>query len=434
MRWLRRPDVWLPLVLIASTVLGGWLLSTQACVRLSERDRTAYGSRPSRQADFDALSAVCGCGLLTYDLDEDYTPLGRWVLLGLGVTGALCYLAAIRQVAGRLWKGAGPLPSLCMILAAYAALQLLAILAVWTREGATGADWQDAVVRAVSAFSSLGWFRMPAENGANWVYAAVAFGGGLGWTIWLAMIPRARVLAWRTGFVLVATYVAFLLVSGGLIAALESPRGTPRARESAREQAAVQRFERGVVQVTCAAGAGIATEELHSREASEGTKAVLAGAMLVGGVGGSAGGGATWAMLAWVLAYGWATGNGSGRLGRAAAACLLWLVGLTVVTALGLLLIETHVGSRFQSPPTFADALLDASSAVNGGALTSGLLASVTSANLSSGIRQSVDLYQYGMTWLMLAMFIGRIVPVLVLARYARRDNEIGPDRLPPLA
>ena len=70
-----------------------------------------------------------------------------------------------------------------------------------------------------------------------------------------------------------------------------------------------------------------------------------------------------------------------------------------------LLIIEAGLGSRWELPPSFADAFLDASSAVGGANLSSGLTRSLTSAYLSSGIRQNVDEYQYGMTWLMLAMF-----------------------------
>ena len=109
------------------------------------------------------------------------------------------------------------------------------------------------------------------------------------------------------------------------------------------------------------------------------------------------------------------------------------LVGLALVVALGLLAIEAHTGSPYQAAPSFADALLDASSAVGGAGLTSGVTAMVTGANLSSGIRQNVDLYQYGMTWLMAAMFIGRVLPVLVLGRLAALRFQDAPPRLPPL-
>ncbi|MCK4341785.1 MAG: hypothetical protein KAY37_08695, partial [Phycisphaerae bacterium] len=99
----------------------------------------------------------------------------------------------------------------------------------------------------------------------------------------------------------------------------------------------------------------------------------------------------------------------------------------------GLLFIEASTASAYQSPPTCADALLEAASAVGGGNLSSGLTTTVTSANLSRGIHQSVDLYQYGMLWLILAMFVGRTLPIVILARCADVGFADDPARLPPL-
>ena len=59
--------------------------------------------------------------------------------------------------------------------------------------------------------------------------------------------------------------------------------------------------------------------------------------------------------------------------------------------------------------------------------VAAGLTAALSSPNLSSGIRQSVDLYQYGMAWLMLAMLIGRILPVLVFDRAAGTPTDESP-------
>lgn len=109
------------------------------------------------------------------------------------------------------------------------------------------------------------------------------------------------------------------------------------------------------------------------------------------------------------------------------------MVTFALVVALGLLVIETRTASRFQPPPTFGDALLDASSAVAGANLSSGLTATVTSVNLSSGMDITVDSYQYGMTWLMLAMLIGRVLPVLVLSRVADLRFNDAPPATPPL-
>jgi Trk-type K+ transport system membrane component len=96
---------------------------------------------------------------------------------------------------------------------------------------------------------------------------------------------------------------------------------------------------------------------------------------------------------------------------------------LTIVVALLLMLFEAQVASRYQAPPTFADALLDASCAVGGGGLSSGLTATLTARNLISGIGLGISQYQIGMLILLVAMLAGRLVPLALLARFAlRRD------------
>lgn len=50
--------------------------------------------------------------------------------------------------------------------------------------------------------------------------------------------------------------------------------------------------------------AGLPTEQLGDRGVSEGTKLVLCGVLLVGGLGGSAGGGLKWTLVLWALAAG----------------------------------------------------------------------------------------------------------------------------------
>lgn len=431
MKWLRRPELWFPVALLIVSGVGGRLLGTESCVHLSERDRSAYGQRPYWQASFDALSATCGVGLLTYRLDQDYTPAGRWVLAGLGLAGAVLYLAAVRHLTARLWPTSRErLPSTRLILVAFLAGQLLAILAVVLAEwiGSAKASLADSAWNAVSVFSSLGWLREPADFHHTWIYAAVALAGALGWPLWLVFWPRvARPRGWLP---VAGTYIVFLLVCAGLISALEVPRGTPHGKPAATERLAGQpglvRYERALTLVTCASGAGVSTEPLDDRSVGEGTKLVLAGVVLIGGMGGSAGGGVTWLLLicACTALLG-RRGNGPEMSGRAPRFGLLGsayaqlLLGLTVLVALGLLLIESRTGSSYQSPPTLGDALLEAASAVGGAGLSTGLTATLTNLNLSTGIRQNVDLYQYGMTWLMLAMFLGRVLPVLAIGRFA---------------
>jgi Trk-type K+ transport system membrane component len=433
---LRRAELWFPLALLVMTAVGGHLLTSDRFVHLSERDRGSYGKRPKWEAAFDALSASCGVGLLTYRLDQDYTPAGRWVLAALGLAGAALYLATTRQILGRLRaEGERALPSTRLILGAFVAAQLIAILVVVLIEHAGGAptSMADSAWNAVSLFSSLGWLQGGAGLGHSWLYAIVALGGALGWPLWLIFWPG---VARPKRFLPAAgSYVVLLLVCAGLISALEVPRGKPRGKPVATERLADQsprvRFERALTLVTCASGAGVSTEELGDRGVGEGTKLVLAGIVLIGGLGGSVGGGIKWTLLIGMWAATFARcrqgpeipGQSSHQCKFGAANAQL-LLGLVLLVALGLLLIEARTGSAFQSPPTLGDALLDAASAVGGAGLSSGLTATVTNLNLSTGIRQNVDLYQYGMTWLMVAMLAGRVLPVLVLGRLARTQQE----------
>jgi len=452
MRRLLHPALWLPVVLLLLWHYGAPLLGLPGSTKLDERERGSYGYMPQWRMRFDALSAVCGAGLLTYNLDEThgqqghYTGQGRWVLLGLGVAGALAYLTAARQAAGRLWRATDkPLPPIWAILIAYVTAQLLAIAlaAGLTRISGAQTTPADTAWNAISAFSSLGWVREPPGVSHGFIYAAVALLGALGWPLWL--LPWRRVLRRRAYVLAVGSYAAFLALCIAFFVVLEAPRAAPPGRAAGApvpERQTSARITRGAIQVVAASGAGIPTERLDARGVSEGTKLLLATVQLVGGLGGSPGGGVKWTLALWALAGAAATVN----LGRARSrdetarramlvgvVCLGALAAFTIIVALGLLVIEGYIGSPYQAPPTLADALVDASSAVAGGNLSSGLTATLTSANLSRGIRQSVDLYQYGMTWLMLAMFIGRVLPVLVLARLANLRFNDAPARLPPL-
>ncbi len=421
----RRPMLWLPIVLAFLTLLGGQLLCRSACVQPSDRNRAAYGAQLAWPVHFDALSAACGAGLLTLDLDDEYTPRGRWVLVLLGVAGAVAYLVAGRQVIGRLWADSERrLPSATLIVCTYLGLQVVLVPVVWVV--GRGVSLEDAAWQAVAAFSSLGWRRGPDGLGWSTICAAISVLAALGWPIWLAM---RRFNVARTLIIGAGTYMALLLLGATLVATLETPRGTtpPQATdERLAAQTPSLRFTRGLVQVTAAAGAGLPTEQLGERGVSEGTKVTLAGAVLLGGLGGTAGGGVTWLLaLCAITGIARRAGTAPGDTGDtrrwawAGITCGVTLVTLAVAVALGLLLIEARTAPSYQAQPTFADALLDAASAVGGANLSSGLTAAVIGPNLSSGIRQSVDQYYYGMTWLMLAMLGGRILPVLVLWRAA---------------
>jgi Trk-type K+ transport system membrane component len=447
MNELRRAELWFPLALVVVAGIGNLLLLSDSCVRLSERDRGSYGNRPVWQACFDSVSATCGVGLLTYRLDEDYTPLGRWVLVALGVAGAVLALVAGRQLTARLGRGgASVLPPALHILIAFFAWQLLAILVIVAAErvSSSQASVADSAWNAVSLFASLGWLRAPADFPHLLVYAVVALMGAFGWPCWL--IFRTRIARPKTMLFVGGTYLAFLLACAALVSALEVPRGMSRGRPTSTERLADQplpdRYVRVLTLVTCAAGAGVSTEDLSNRSVGEAAKLVLSGVVLVGGVGGSVGGGLRWALVVCVLAglfgrrgqartaaaratAGTEPGGHSGsRLGAAYAQLLL---GLTLLVAMGLLIIEARTASAFQSPPSLGDALLDGASALGGANLSSGLTATLTNVNLSTGIRQKVDLYQYGMAWLMAAMLVGRVLPVLVLGRMADRHADDAP-------
>ena len=447
MKHLGQPGFWFPVALLVVAALGSAALQSEHCRHLSERDRTSYGMMPVWRARFDAMSATCGVGLMLYDLQADYTPTGRWVLVGLGLAGALLYLTAARQVIEALWSGAKPLPRVRVVLAAFLVWQILAVLLAWILERAsgTGGAWRTTAWNAIAAFASLGWLEPATNPRATWIYAFIGVLGALGWTAWLLPIPALvrRYVRLRSLLVLVATWCAFLAVSAALITALEMPRGAARGPAPDRRLAGAPtgaRYARSLVQVAAAASAGMPTEELKERGVSEGTKVVLSGVVLVGGLGGAAGGGIRWPMLLALLAVAGVFGRrpaglrdeGARRGALAAVACVVALVSLVLVVALGLLVIEARTTTAFQSAPTLGDALLDATSAVAGGNLSSGLMATVTSANLSRGIHQSVDLYQYGLVWLLAAMFISRTLPVLILARCAAVRGDAEASRLTP--
>jgi len=431
---------WLPLGLLLLSAGGAAVLLSPRCLALSERDRHSYGWRPLWQTSFDALSAACGVGLLTCDLEQDYTELGRWTLLTVGLVGAWMYLAAARQV----WSGLvgkqppGVLPGIGEVTAAFIGWQavLVGLVLLLGAGQIVAGEGRHLAWNTVSAFASLGWLR--GERGAHWVFAAVGLLGALGWPVWLL---RRHVLGWCIRPVLALAMA--LLVAAGLITAFEVQRKALRAQPMRDERLAgctpAERFHRALVQAAAAAGGGLQTENLEDRAVGEGTKFVLAGLVLAGGLGGASGGGIKWPLILCVIAgsvYGHRRSvetRDGGQL-PTALAVVLATGGLWLVTALGLLLIENWTGSAYRLPPTLADALLESASAVGGAGLTSGLTSSLSAASLSSGIRQPVDLYQYGMGWLMLAMLAGRVVPLLVLARAADgRSADWSHRLLPPL-
>lgn len=423
---LRHPVLWLATALLLLTFLGTVLLNFDACVTLSARDRAAYGLLPLWQASFDALSATCGVGLLTYDLQADYTPVGRWILLALGLSGALLFIAAARPATIMLLRLPPSLaPTTRFLLGAFLLAQVAAAAVALAVERLlqTSSSAPSTVWHSCATLGSLGWRYGPAGMGQTWLLAGIAFVAALGWPVWYGCwVSAARRLVLKAA----VAYALFLILMALLAAISESPRGQhPHATPGAGPALLPipMRISRSLAMIAAASGAGTPTEYLADQPPSETTKACLATVVFVGGISGGPAGGLSWLVTfhALTACTVWFRTRRNRSSAVAALACAGTLLIFVAIATLGLMLIETLTTTGFQHPPTLGDALLDATSAVCGANLSTGLTARVTSPNLSSGIRHSVDAYQYGMLWLMLAMFIGRILPLLVLTRLLRQ-------------
>jgi len=441
---------WFPVALFVLMAGGGLALLYGGGVSLDERQWRFFLPWHLLASAFDALSAACGVGLLVRDLHRDYTPAGRWMLVAIGLAGTAAYLLAAARAAARLrgphaggrWpSGRSVVVGLFVVTGLATAVYTLAMRVAGHAVDHTTA-WE-----ALSAAASLGW-NPGGGSLAHWSLALVAWCGAVGWPVWLLALPvlRKRYVHARTVLLALAGYLAVLAGAALLIWGLETPRAVPTRMESESpvltRSPAGARFGRSLAQVVSASGAGLATEDLSGRQASPGTKFTLGTLVLIGGLGGSATGGIKWPILCWTLAAaGVAFGPRRARTTNLAttryvqaAVSVAVVIGLLVVlVALGLLLIDTLTADPYDTRSTFADAFLDASSAVGGGGLSSGLTQAVTSQNRSSGIRQSVDQYQYGMVWLMLAMLAGRVLPVYILWRVASLHYDDAPRGAPPL-
>lgn len=434
------PDVWLLVALAALTVGGAVALNRVESVDPETR-RLSY-HRHYWQTVFDSLSAACGVGLLAYDFQQDYTPAGRWILTAIGVAGAWLFLAATTHAARRMQGGEGAVrvPHPLMAVIGFAAIQIVAV-GIYLLANKLN-DLPNHALGGLAAFASLGWAVRPLHDttggGADaWPLTLLAWIAAIGWPVWLLVVPGwfRRFGLHRTDagpaptLALLGGYVSILLLAALAVCVFErpnSPLGRGGPNETLSGQPPAQRYWRSLVQVTAASGAGIPTEKLTERNVSEGTKIVLAAVLLTGGLAGSPTGGMQFPLLMWALAGGLA---GAFRFGgerqapdvqrwmHAGMAVFILIVLMTVFVAGGLLLLEQWTASAYQTRSSFADAMLDASSVVAGGALSGGLAETLTSRNLISGLNQPVNLYPYGMSWLMLAMLIGRVLPVAVLRR-----------------
>jgi hypothetical protein len=330
----------------------------------------------------------------------------------------------------RAWRGAW--------LGLAVALGLATALTAW-RAGAAA----DAAARGEQIRAGLAVFFGVAPGAAGRAAAAAAPLDGVGLAllalaglVGLSLATRAPAAgaelprgawshAWPCGLAPLS-FLGAVLLAAACVQILERPRGESGWRghgtaASAGPGPAQVTLPERFTDLVVAAHAGATPATADVLDVREGTRAILA-ALLVAGGGAGATGGVSWLML---LAAGSVTAPllGAGadvasraRLIRAAR----WIVAagfaLTAAVALGLLLIESAVAMRHDTPAKLSEALLDAASAIGGGGLTGGLTRNLTGPHLSSAMGQPVDAYGYGLVWMGLAMFAGRMLPIALLA------------------
>lgn len=436
-----RPHVWLATALLALAACGTVVLSLPASLTdRSERTWSYFLGRHLLAAGFDSLSVACGAGLLTRDISKDYSTTGRWTLWTLGHLGALLYLAAAARLMTRLRATDAPRPlaTVRLALLSFLAAEAALILVVWVAGRAVCQDVKlDQVAWLVGgAFASLGIVERPTDAGTIAMLAVVSLIAAGGWPVWLCVVPFVARRVIRIGRVLrlAAGYGAFLVGAAVLLWILETPRGPLRApptQETLSQAPPGMRFLRCLTQTICASSAGIATEDLTAGAMRDASRGLLALIILIGPLGGSAGGGIKWLLFACAIAAiarierqppdtPHAQTSAAGSAGRG---CLLAMGGAAALVVIGLLVIESFTASGFQPIPNLGDALLDACAALGGAGLSSGLTAAVTGPSLTRGLGLPLDLYPIGMLWLMLAMLAGRVLPLWLLLRWSREHG-----------
>ncbi len=429
---------------------GAVLLTLPASLQLDPRDAAYYRQYHAWQSAFDALSIVTGCGLRTREPARDYTPTGRWILLAIGAAGAVCYVRAAAAALAALIGPAGhpsprethTPPRWSDALRTAAAWRLHVWLAVvlgpavllggvmvgLDRLAGVHGPAANSFYDGVATYLSLGLTLARRTGPQAAVIVVPALAGGLGVPAVALCVPRLRRALAGLGRIWLgwlATYALWLLAAAALIALCEQPRGRTGQTATLAGAPPAKRWARAAAVSATVSPAGVSTEPLTEAASSEATRTAIAALVLVGSMPGSPGGGVKWplflaACASLAAAVGlWRRGCDppTSRLRSAAVHLTLALVLTTVFVAIGLLAIEGLTASRFTPPPRLTDALLDAASAVGGAALTGGLTHAVTNQNLTAGIRLSVDMYPWGMGWLMAAMLAGRLLPVVILCR-----------------
>ncbi len=439
---LRRghPAALLAAQLLAISAVVALALVLLPSVRLSDRDAEYFWARHWWQSAFDALSVTTGVGMVTRSFAEDYTQVGVWVLAVGGVLGAICYL---RQLARAL-------ESVFHVKHVWRAIGLTTVVGcacgLWL--GVRSVSAANGVAQGLAAAFGVGLsipevVRSAPAFGPLVVIGAVAAVGGLALPL-IRQFLRVRDVR-RTICAALVCWLVSMIATAAMVAYFERPSVAPGS--AARSSDVDRAFSRTLGGTFAVGTAGVDLLAID-RDSAEGVKLALGAVVLVGGIGGSAVGGVggVWLLLAigsLVLRSSNATGPGSAGRGktdtergqsllqsgaisrsallRAGTAVTLAMLLLTSVTVAGLLVLEHSTRSPFEPAATLGDAWLDGAAVVAGANVSSGLYARVIDPHLSSGIRQDADKYQYGMIWLMLAMFCGRVLPVALLARHLRR-------------
>lgn len=437
------------LVLLLLVVIAAILLVQPQLSPTSERDEQYFLARKMAEAVFDACSAVCGSGLLAGPLDARYTEAGRWTLWAAGVTGAIVYLAFMARALlnldsdgrepieandGMPQVARNPTISGAGIIASAIVGFVVLTAAVYGsgRLACPTVTFGETAWLTGCAFFSTGLTPASVEPGTAWMLAAVALVGSLGWPMWLFFRASVRHHSFaRAVRRSAAVYLLILAGFSAIFCTIEMPRGGEAVGKLAEhtdvaivplsQEPIGPRLSRCMAAVVAASG-GIATEPLAERSVRDGSRALLALVMLLGGLSGGFSGGMSFSIL-WL---GWRRPRSCWRI--AATRLFAGYTVALIIAAFGILLIGSAVATRYQPTPTFADALLDASSALSGGNLSSGLTGAITGRNLVSGIGLGVSFDFVGMSWMIAAMLFGRVWPLLVLARISRtgRVEEAG--------
>lgn len=471
--------------LLMLIVVGALFVARDTATKPEAKNMEFYWSLHYWQCTFDAISAACGAGLTTFEFDRDYTDAGRWTLTLIGVCGALLFVGAAARAEQNLGiaSAAGWRAPVRAHLAAWTICACLSVAAAlaWPRDASNAADTSSTAgsaevqsnadneraterirlgLQIAASLGAGGGIRVADDRVLIALLAAIALCGPT--IVLLVATTRRHTLRHAAGGALIRVALLRQLATGVIIygiliatvTALERPRGAASTAQPGAKnltaQAVGSRAERAAAQALAAGSAGFPTEALAEKGATDGTKLALVLLLLVGGGTASATGGLRWPLVAGIFcAYRRnrknyeprnaaqvpindprVPGDGDPSMSdrdhapavarRVLAALAVLLLGVIFA----LLILDAIVATRYSSPATLADATLDAGAAVLGGGVSGGVTATVTNRNLSAGIQQPTDLYQYGMVLLAAAMVVGRVAPLWQMNRVAARADR----------